>query len=390
MESNSEGRQGNSKRNKRQIFFRVLNIVIVVGFGAFLVYYLLKQVNIDDIRQALLGMYKPTLIGALAVLLLSNLFRAYRKNILVGSDRIGMGDMFLVAMIRNAFNMVLPARTGELSYIYVLTRRFMFPLEIGVSTLMVVLIFDLVIVFSLILISIIIVGINTYTISSVSVIAVAVVLLVISLLSLFYLSNIIDLVLIVYKKILDRLKAHEERLSYIIEKKPYLILIIYRRLLFGFRIREKTRLSYRIYDKLHDVNGNLKIIKGRKIYWKVYLSSIATRVLKFTSYYLIIHAILYPMGYNFSDLNYWVILLATVAAEISAVLPTHALAGFGTYEGAFALAFIILGFSQEISIIVGFSYHLVVLLFTVILGIVAMIIISMPFYRIKKDKLKNG
>jgi hypothetical protein len=36
------------------------------------------------------------------------------------------------------------------------------------------------------------------------------------------------------------------------------------------------------------------------------------------------------------DLDYWVILLATIAAEISAVLPTHALAGFGTYEGAFA------------------------------------------------------
>ena len=360
MESNSEGRQGNNKRNKRQIFFRVLNIVIVVGFGAFLVYYLLKQVNIDDIRQALLGMYKPTLIGALAVLLLSNLFRAYRKNILVGSDRIGMGDMFLVAMIRNAFNMVLPARTGELSYIYVLTRRFMFPLEIGVSTLMVVLIFDLVIVFSLILISIIIVGINTYTISSVSVIAVAVVLLAISFLILFYLSNIIDLVLIAYRKLLTRFKVSE------------------------------AKLIFRIYKKLLDININLRLIKAKKIYWKVYLSSIATRVLKFTSYYLIIHAILYPMGYNFSDLNYWVILLATVAAEISAVLPTHALAGFGTYEGAFALAFIILGFSQEISIIVGFSYHLVVLLFTVILGIVAMIIISMPFYRIKKDKLKNG
>jgi len=360
MESNSKGRQGNKKRNKRQIFFRVLNIVIVVCFGAFLVYYLLKQVNIDDIRQALLGMYKPTLIGALAVLLLSNLFRAYRKNILVGSDRIGMGDMFLVAMIRNAFNMVLPARTGELSYVYVLTRRFMFPLEISVSTLMVVLMFDLVIVFSLILISIIIVGINTYAISSVSVIAVAVVLLAISFLILFYLSNIIDLVLIAYRKLLTRFKVSE------------------------------AKLIFRIYKKLLDININLRLIKAKKIYWKVYLSSIATRVLKFTSYYLIIHAILYPMGYNFSDLNYWVILLATVAAEISAVLPTHALAGFGTYEGAFALAFIILGFSQKISIIVGFSYHLVVLLFTVILGIVAMIIISMPFYRIKKDKLKNG
>ena len=359
MESNSEV-QGNSKKNTKQIIFRVLNIVIVVCLGVFLVYYLLNRVNISDIRQAFLGMYRPTLIGALAIMLLSNLFRAYRKNILVGSDRSGMGDMFLVALIRNAFNMVLPARTGELSYIYVLTRRFMFPLEIGVSTLMVVLMFDLVIVFSLILVSIIIVGINTYAISSVSVIAIAVVLLAISLLILFYLSNIIDLVLMIYRKLLKR-----------------------------FRVSEK-KLTFKIYKKLLDININLRLIKRKGIYWKVYLSSIATRVLKFTSYYLIIHAVLSPMGYTFGELNYWVILLATVAAEISAVLPTHALAGFGTYEGAFALAFITLGFTEEISIIVGFSYHLVVLLFTVILGIIAMIIISMPFYRIKKNGLEEN
>lgn len=96
------------------------------------------------------------------------------------------------------------------------------------------------------------------------------------------------------------------------------------------------------------------------------------------------------MGYSFGDLNFWVILLATVAAEISAVLPTHALAGFGTYEGAFALAFIMLGFTEEISIIVGFTYHLVVLLYTVFLGIISIAIISMPFYRIKKNKLEDN
>jgi len=350
----------NDRKRKRQILFRIINIVIVVGFGAFLVYYLLSRVNISDIKDAFLGMYRPTLTAALAIMLLSNFFRAYRKKILVGSDRIGMGDMFLVAMIRNAFNMVLPARTGELSYIYVLTRRFRFPLEIGVSTLMVVMIFDLVIVFSIILISIIIVGINTYSISSVSVIFISVALLAVSLLILFFLSNIIDLVLIAYRKLLERFKVNEKR------------------------------LVHRIYGKLLDINNNLKIIRGRRIYWKVYLSSIATRLLKFTSYYLIIHAILAPLGYSFSDLNYWVILLATIAAEISAVLPTHALAGFGTYEGAFALAFIILGFPEQISIIVGFSYHLVVLLFTVALGIIAMIIISIPFYRIKKGQLEEN
>lgn len=348
------------KIGKKQILFRVLNIIIVIAFGVFLVYYLLKQVDISDIKQAFTGMYRPTLISALAVMLISNFFRAYRKDILVGSDRIGMGDMFLVSMIRNAFNMVLPARTGELSYIYVLTRRFKFPLEVGVSTLMVALIFDLAIVFSLIVISIIIVGVNTYSISSVSVILIAAALLAASMLILLYLANIIDLILIVYKKLLNRSRVQE------------------------------NRLIYRIYKKLVDINKNLKIIRGRKIYWKVYLSSIAIRVLKFIAYYLIIHAILAPMGYSFSDLNFWVILLATVAAEISAVLPTHALAGFGTYEGAFVLAFIMLGFTEEIAIIVGFTYHLVVLLYTVMLGIISIIIISMPFYRIKKNKLEEN
>lgn len=187
-------RQGKKKIGKKAIILRTLNIVLVIAFGVFLVYYLLKQVDISDIKQAFTGMYRPTLISALVVMLISNFFRAYRKDILIGSDRVGMGDMFLVSMIRNAFNMVLPARTGELSYIYVLTRRFKFPLEVGVSTLMVAIIFDLAIVFSLIVISIIIVGINTYSISSVSVILIAIALLTASLLVLFYLANIIDII----------------------------------------------------------------------------------------------------------------------------------------------------------------------------------------------------
>jgi len=363
MGSNSEGQESN-KKNTKQIILRVLNIIIATGFGAFLVYYLLKggdvDINISDIKQALLNMYKPTLIAGLAIMLLSNLFRAYRKNILVGSDRIGMGDMFLVAMIRNAFNMVLPARTGELSYVYVLTRRFMFPLEIGVSTLMVVMVFDLVIVFSLIVISIVIVGINTYAISSVLVVIIAAALLIGSLLILFFLSDIIGFFIMIYKKLLKRFKVSEKK------------------------------MIHRIYNKILDINNNLKLIRGRKIYWKVYLSSIAARLFKYTSYYLIIHAILSPLGYSFSDLNYWAILLATMAAEISAVLPTHAFAGLGTYEYSFIWVLVFLGFDEKISKIVGFSYHFITLSFTVILGIIAMIIISLPFYRIKKNGLEEN
>lgn len=113
-------------------------------------------------------------------------------------------------------------------------------------------------------------------------------------------------------------------------------------------------------------------------------------MLKFTSYYFLIHAALKPLGYNLSDLSYWVIFLATVTAEISAVLPTHAIAGFGTYEGAFALALMLLGFSKEISIIVGFNYQVINLLFTVTCGLIAIIIIVLPFYKTKIAVIDNN
>jgi uncharacterized protein (TIRG00374 family) len=287
-------------------------------------------------------------------------FKAYRQIMLVGSKGLRFADMFLVSLIRNAFNMVLPARTGELSYIYVLKRKFKIPVEIGTSTLMIGLIFDIIIVFSLIIISIFIVGINRYSISSTAIIVIAVALLAISLLILFFLPNLINL----FIRLLNLIKSKFVKLA-------------------------KNKVFSFILDKLVETNKNIRIIQSRKIYRKVYLLSIATRVLKFTSYYFLIHAALKPLGYNFSDLSYWVIFLATVTAEISAVLPTHAVAGFGTYEGAFALAFMLLGFSKDISIIAGFNYHIINLLFTISWGLIAVIIIIMPFYKIKIAGINN-
>jgi len=350
-----------NKKNIKSIIFRVINITIVAGLGIYLIYYLLNQINLNDLKTTFLNIYVPSLVIGLILMFSVDFFKAYRQIILVGSESLRFTDMFLVSLIRNAFNMVLPARTGELSYVYVLKRKFRIPVEIGVSTLMIGLIFDMIIVFCLIIISIIIVGINRYSISSTTIIIIAVVLLAISLLILFFLPKIINL----FIRLLNFIKSRSIRL-------------------------EKNKVFSFVLDKLVETNKNIRIIQSRKIYWKVYLLSIATRVLKFTSYYFLIHAALKPLEYNFSDLSYWVIFLATVTAEISAVLPTHAVAGLGTYEGAFALAFMLLGFSKEISIIAGFNYHIINLLFTIAWGLVAIIIIVMPFYKTKIVRIDNN
>ena len=349
------------KKSKKTIILRVINIVLVVGFGLFLLIFLWRGITFADIKNTIVNSYKPTLIAAFVIVFISDFFRAYRMQILVGTNRIRLQDMFLIALIRNAFTMVLPARTGELSYVYVMTKKFKFPVEVGISTLALVMVFDLAIVFSLIVIAIIIVwitiGFGSLAISSWPVILIAGVLLIFSLLLLFYLSAIIRFFLRLINKLMLKTRA------------------------------QRSKAVQYIYKKLSDINESIEEIKQRKIYGRVYFYSIVCRVLKFGAYYMVIHAMMQPKGYGFLSLNFWIIFLATVVAEISAVLPTHALAGFGTYEGAFALAFVALGFPLSLSKIVGFSYHITMLSFSVILGLLSMIIISLPFYRLKNPKL---
>ncbi|MCG9479963.1 MAG: flippase-like domain-containing protein [Actinomycetia bacterium] len=339
---------------KVKTILKIINVVVVVGFGIFLIWYLLDKVEIGAIKQAFLNIYKPTMVLGLTMMFFDGFLRGYRTKILLGSERIRILDLFFVSHIRNAFNMVLPARTGELSYVYVLKRKFKFPVEIGMSTLAVALVFDLVIVFSLIIISIIIVGINRYAVSSTTVIMVAAGLLIISLLILFFLSKIVGLIIRFTTWVFS--KTHWDRIKFI----DYL------------------------YSKLVGINQNIKVIQGRKIYTKVYITSVIIRLVKFSIYYFMIHSLMKPMGYGFAELNYWVIFLATAAAEISAVLPTHALAGLGTYEFAFVSVLTMLGFQENIAIIVGFNYHIINLVFTVMVGILSIIILVMPFYKIRK------
>src|SRR4030067_2250964 len=195
------------KANTRSLIFRIINIVIVVGLGAFLVYYLLSGIEISDLKKSFFQAHIPSLVIGFILWFFMDFFKTYRQLILIGSSEVRYGDMFLVTLIRDAFNMVLPARTGELSYVYVLKRKFKFPIEIGVSTLVLVLIFDLVIVFSLIVISIIIVGINKFSISSTTIILIAAGLLAISLLIFFYLSTIIGLFIRLLNFIFARTRA---------------------------------------------------------------------------------------------------------------------------------------------------------------------------------------
>ena len=79
------------------------------------------------------------------------------------------------------------------------------------------------------------------------------------------------------------------------------------------------------------------------------------------------------------------ILFASSFAVFSTVLPIQGIGGFGTMEGGWALGFIAVGVPSEIAVKTGFGFHLIVLLYTISLGIYGYVNI----YYFKKRKVAH-
>ena len=58
------------------------------GFGIFLVIFLLRQVSFEEIKSAIVNIYKPSIIAAICIIFISDIFRAYRTQLLVGTGNI--------------------------------------------------------------------------------------------------------------------------------------------------------------------------------------------------------------------------------------------------------------------------------------------------------------
>ncbi|MDZ7836896.1 MAG: hypothetical protein U5N58_02525 [Actinomycetota bacterium] len=80
---------------KVKTILKIINVVVVVGFGIFLIWYLLNKVRISAIKQAFLNIYKPTMVLGLTMMFFDGFLRGYRTKILLGSERIRILDLFL-------------------------------------------------------------------------------------------------------------------------------------------------------------------------------------------------------------------------------------------------------------------------------------------------------
>ena len=313
-------------------------ISLAVTSGIF--WYLFSQIDSAELIDTARSM-TPRYLGTFVALLLTGaVARAVRFWLLL--DRTApLRLLTMIVMARNLFVDLIPARLGELSYVYLLTQRAGRPAEDGLASLFLAVLFDLVALAPLLLLAILIVG-GEGTISVPVLTAAAVTLGALAFAAMRVAAPVGTWIA---GTIAPNGTAH-------------------------WRVKA-AGLIHRTVEALRDV-------QGRRIFGRVLLVSMVVRLCKFGSYYFLVLAIMTPLGYSIGGLGFFRVFLGVVTAELAAALPIHGIAGFGTFEAAWALSFSQLGFSTENAIMSGILTHATSQVVEYILGIGALLYLMRP------------
>ena len=131
---------------KEAVFALILTLVLVV--------VLLSQIEIKNLIEFISSISPRWILLAFVIYIFTVIFRALRFQVLLGGGQgIRFEDIFPIVCVHYLFSNILPARTRELSYIYLLKKLKKISVGKGIATLMVARIFDFIVVAIFFLIS---------------------------------------------------------------------------------------------------------------------------------------------------------------------------------------------------------------------------------------------
>jgi len=312
-------------RNQR--FVKIVSIVITV----ILLAILFIQVSIKDIINILTNINPLYLLVGFIIYSCTYILRAVRFHLLLNKE-VSIKDLFHIECVHYMMNNLLPARTGELSYIYLLKTEQNKPTGEGLATLVIARIFDFIIISIFFLLFSLFVKDLMPDFS---------ILIDLGILFLFFMIILLFGLLFYGHHIL---KVFESIAQYINFKTFHA----------GDYITKKGEETIVCFEKFKTGNTGMHL--------SVILISVAIWVLEYSLFYLIAIS----MGIHLEPVQ---VLFASSFAVFSTVLPIQGIGGFGTTEAGWALGFIAVGVSKDVAINTGFGFHLIILLYTLSLGI---------------------
>jgi glycosyltransferase 2 family protein len=309
---------------------KLLTKIVAIIITIVLLALLFTQIDLADVISTLKNINPIYLIFGFLLYTCSYFFRAWRFHILLNKE-VSIKDLFHIECVHNMMNNLLPARTGELSYIYLLKNVNNRTTAEGFATLIIARTFDFTIVVGVFLV--LFLFINNLNPVFTNIVFLAIFVLISIDLFLF-------LLLTTGNKVLEGLN-----------------------IFFKFIKIEKHWLAGYIVDKSEQIVEYFEIFKhcSSKDHLSIIITSFGIWVMTYSLFYTL------AMGMNI-QLDSVQILFASSFSIFSTILPIQGIAGFGTMESGWALGFVSVSLSKEVAISTGFSFHIIVLIYTLILG----------------------
>ena len=308
----------------------VRNAVISIALTVLLVVFLAKQLEGDvlsALRQASLG---GVLIAA-AAYVLCYLFRAWRFQILL-RGKAQLRDLVGVVAIHNLFTNLLPFRSGELSYPYLMSKRGIGAGE-GIATLVLARIADFLIISGAFLIAL------TFLPELPSLIESAVIGTWILMGVLFALA-------------LTALFASGPAVRLLQRFTP--------------KFFKHSAVGKWIWQKLREVDTAMRALRGPALI-QILLSSAGIWLFQFLTYAALLNGIALPISFA-------AVIVTVAVISLASAIPIQGFAGIGTNEAYWTAVLMALGISKELAIPAAFAQHFVIISFYAVLGVAGLLV----------------
>jgi len=337
--SRHKGRIGGMARNRfTSICFGIFSLLLAGTVFS----YLFTRITWGQVVEVWREIDRGLVLLFVAIMLLHQGIRTWRYRIVLRAmgHPVGWLRLFLIVLVRGLCVDVLPARTGELVYIYLLRTRLGVELGAATTSFALVFLFDILALAPLLLLAIGLVGVGAGGQLSLPIVAGAAV----------GLGGIAAMLILLLP--------------------PGL------RLGFGCSCRflpKPSRLQHFLVRLFAAMHRDVRQARREGVYLPLFLQSLAVRALKYTGYYVLLLAMVLPQGYAVVQWPLHKVFLGLVAAEMAASLPVSGIMGFGAYQGAWTLVFALLGFPLTMAQVTSISHHVFTQVYGYAVGLSALL-----------------
>lgn len=327
---------------------------------ALLLFFVFREQSWAEFEKIIAGIDFKFVIVFAIISVLGAFFRMLRYRVLLRviapENDPGYGKLLITTFARNAFVDMFPLRLGETVYIFMLN-RFGISLHAGISSFGVCIILDVLVLLFIFGVLLLFNGtiptIDKVGISTPDWLIVFLLVFIFALWMLCYYSDVLGKYLITF-----------------FERSPV----------------AKLKYSTKIIQAFRYIIGDLEFIKKSKKITILLFYTLVLRIFKYGSLYVLLFAIIYPLGYRIEGQFVLPIFVAFIAAEASASLPASGIMGMGAYQGVWATIITLLGIKIDNPLSISFIIQIISQIFAYSLGIISVLIFLVLMLR--KPKLR--